>query len=83
MARVDFWWPQCRVVGELDGRVRYRADVVPGTRDGVDPADVVWREKLREDRIRATGATVVRCTWDEAWSGRATTDRLRPARVPG
>ncbi len=83
MARVDSWWPQCRVVGELDGRVRYRADVVPGTRDGVDPADVVWREKPREDRIRATGATVVRCTWDEAWSGRATTDRLRAAGLPG
>ncbi|MFC8190932.1 hypothetical protein ACFUMH_04635 [Cellulomonas sp. NPDC057328] len=83
VARVDFWWPRCRVVGEFDGRVKYRSDVVPGTRGGVDPADVVWREKLREDRIRATGATVVRWTWDEAWSGRAMTDRLRAAGVPG
>lgn len=78
VARVDFWWPACRVVGEFDGRVKYRADGADGPSD---PAEVVWREKLREDRIRATGVTVVRWTWDDAWSGTPMTARLRAAGV--
>lgn len=72
--RVDFWWPRVRVVGEFDGRVKYR-----GGDD--DPAEVVWREKLREDRIRATGATVVRWTWQEAWTATPLVARLRAAGV--
>ncbi|QCB94092.1 hypothetical protein [Cellulomonas shaoxiangyii] len=73
--RVDFWWPAARVVGEFDGRTKYRGD------DGADPAEVVWREKVREDRIRATGVTVVRWTWREAWAGRPLVALLRRAGV--
>ncbi|QGQ19784.1 hypothetical protein GC089_11860 [Cellulomonas sp. JZ18] len=72
--RVDFWWPAARVVGEFDGRLKYRGDVE-------DPAEAVWREKVREDRIRATGVTVVRWTWQDAWTGAPMIGRLRRAGV--
>ncbi|WP_309135338.1 hypothetical protein [Cellulomonas sp.] len=71
VGRVDFWWPALRVVGEFDGRLKYRGD----------PAEAVWREKVREDRIRATGVTVVRWTWQDAWTGAPLIGRLRRAGV--
>jgi hypothetical protein len=49
----DMAWLALGVIGEADGLLKY------GTRD-----DVI-REKLREDRIRALGYSVVRWTWDE------------------
>lgn len=59
--RVDFAWPALGVVGEFDGRVKYGRSLRPG----VDPAEVLWAEKRREDQIRATGRTVVRWIWSE------------------
>ncbi len=58
---VDFWWPGFRTVGEFDGMVKYG---VPEA-EGADVRDVVVAEKLREDRIRAMGMSVVRWVWDE------------------
>ncbi|MFC6358104.1 type IV toxin-antitoxin system AbiEi family antitoxin domain-containing protein [Luteococcus peritonei] len=58
--RVDFWWEE-GVVGEFDGRLKYRASARPG----VSPEEVLWQEKLREDRLRRLGLVVVRWTWDE------------------
>jgi hypothetical protein len=43
-------------VVEVDGKVKY-AD------PNVDPREVLWQEKLREDRIRGEGWQVVRLTW--------------------
>ncbi|MFZ7087408.1 hypothetical protein ACO0E0_04770 [Curtobacterium sp. RRHDQ10] len=40
--RVDFWWPAVGVVGEFDGRVKYRSG---------DP-EALWHEKQREDALR-------------------------------
>lgn len=57
--RTDFGWPELGVVGEFDGKAKYGR----GFRRGVDPQELLWREKLREDRIRATGLIVVRWTW--------------------
>lgn len=58
VGRSDFWWAGPRVVGEFDGRVKYgRANPA-----GRAPEDVLWAEKRREDRIRATDVTVVRWT---------------------
>lgn len=51
--RVDFLWVAHRLVGEFDGRLKYAT-----------PEDL-WREKLREDRIRAQGYRVVRWTWSD------------------
>ncbi|HZE65801.1 MAG TPA: type IV toxin-antitoxin system AbiEi family antitoxin domain-containing protein [Sporichthyaceae bacterium] len=50
IARVDFLF-EGRVVVEVDGRKKY-----------TDP-DVLWREKVREDRLREAGYEVVRLTW--------------------
>lgn len=58
VGRADFWWPGHRVVGEFDGRVKYgRANP-----SGRPPEDVLWDEKVREDRLRAQDLGVVRWT---------------------
>jgi hypothetical protein len=54
----DFWWPEYGVIGEFDGRMKYGADNPAGLR----PEEVVYREKLREDRLRRI-ATVIRFGW--------------------
>ncbi|UZN04690.1 type IV toxin-antitoxin system AbiEi family antitoxin domain-containing protein [Cellulomonas sp. S1-8] len=71
VGRVDFWWPEQGVVGEFDGRVKY----------GSDAPDVLWAEKLREDRLRAAGLAVARWTWPDAWAGEPMAARLRAAGV--
>ncbi|WP_157073100.1 type IV toxin-antitoxin system AbiEi family antitoxin domain-containing protein [Kribbia dieselivorans] len=51
IGRVDFLYEDLKVVIEVDGRIKYS-----GT-------NVVFAEKVREDRIRALGFQVVRLTW--------------------
>lgn len=58
IGRADFWWPGHRTVGEFDGRVKY-GRVNP---TGRAPEEVLWAEKVREDRLRAVGLRVVRWT---------------------
>ena len=60
-ARVDFDFPGMSTVAEFDGRVKYGALLRPGQ----TPSDVVFAEKIREDRIRQTGRQVVRVVWDD------------------
>ena len=44
----DFFWRSIRAAAEFDGKVKYtNNDYTAG-----DPAEVVWREKRREDRLR-------------------------------
>lgn len=57
---VDFWWEG--VVGEFDGRTKYG---VPEGARAVDAAEVLWREKQREDRLRRRAA-VARWTYRDA-----------------
>jgi hypothetical protein len=52
----DFGWLPLMVLGEFDGRGKYGSDAS-------EAADAVWREKLREDRLRALGYIVIRWTW--------------------
>lgn len=52
IGRVDCAWDGTRVVGEADGRLKYTT------------SDDLYREKRREDRIRATGREVIR--WSHA-----------------
>jgi len=61
IATVDFAWPSRRIVGEFDGRIKYGRLLRPGE----DPGDAVYREKLREDAVRAEDWTVVRWCWQE------------------
>ncbi|MFL6064809.1 MAG: type IV toxin-antitoxin system AbiEi family antitoxin domain-containing protein [Friedmanniella sp.] len=65
LAITDFYWPECRHVGEFDGKVKYAALL----REGETPGDVVFREKRREDDIRATGRGVTRWTWADLTPG--------------
>ena len=60
IGRSDFWWPRQRVVGEFDGKGKYVQD---GLRGGYTAEEAVYREKLREDRIRALGHGFVRWRW--------------------
>jgi hypothetical protein len=69
----DFGWPEHRTVGEFDGRVKYGRLLQPGQ----DPGDAVYAEKLREDRLRDLGLSVVRWTWPELHDFAPVADRLR------
>ena len=75
VARVDLGWSDLRVVGEFDGRVKYGRTL----RDGSDPTEVLWSEKLREDQIRRLGWLVVRWTWDDLDDPPRLARRLRAA----
>lgn len=70
VARTDFWWESQRVAGEADGLAKYT------------DAHVLRAEKLRQERIEATGARVVRWTWPDVTyqpAARRTAARLRTA----
>jgi hypothetical protein len=60
IGRVDCWWPQQRVVGEFDGKAKYLDAAVRGD---TSAEEAVYREKLREDRIRGLGLGFVRWGW--------------------
>ncbi|MEJ3742361.1 DUF559 domain-containing protein [Actinomycetes bacterium KLBMP 9797] len=51
----DFMWAAYRVIGEADGLVKYT------------DADVLRKEKLRQERFAQMGYEVVRWTWREAY----------------
>lgn len=72
IGRVDFLWPEQRVVGEADGLGKYK--------DILD----LQLEKLRQERIERAGWVVARWTWDDIWNAAAiTTERVRAALARG
>lgn len=77
LARVDFWFPEFRVAGEMDGRVKY---LDPALSKG-DPARVVYDEKLREDAVRALDVRFARWGYREAEAPALLGPRLRAAGV--
>jgi hypothetical protein len=79
VARTDFRWRGFNTVGEFDGAEKYGRALRPGQRAG----DVVFQEKLREDRIRELGFTVVRWTWGELDDPPALADKIRRALARG
>lgn len=62
LGRPDFCWPELRVIGEFDGRVKYTCGI-----DAGDLADVVLREKQREHNLRADKWSVMRWVWKELY----------------
>ncbi|QGW25630.1 MULTISPECIES: type IV toxin-antitoxin system AbiEi family antitoxin domain-containing protein [unclassified Dietzia] len=64
VARTDFSWGDGALAGEFDGRTKYSRCAAGGE----DPGEVVWREKQREDRLRALGVVVVRWVWDDLYA---------------
>ncbi len=70
----DFGWDG--VVGEMDGRGKYGIGVAD---DPTAAAQRVWKEKIREDRIRALGLEVARWTYADHWQPGRITDRVLQA----
>jgi hypothetical protein len=74
--RVDFAWPEGRVLVEFDGVEKYHRLRRPG--ESIE--QMVLREKAREDRIRElTGWTVIRITWHDLALPSHTAHRIRRA----
>lgn len=58
----DFAWPEHRLLGEFDGKVKYGRLL----REGQEPGDVVFEEKRREDLMReTTGFGMGRLIWGD------------------
>lgn len=73
---VDFWWPECNVIGEFDGRWKYTD---PEFRQGRTAEQVLLDEKHREDDLRAAHHGFARWDWPVALSPARLKSRLRAA----
>jgi hypothetical protein len=70
----DYAWPEHRLFGEFDGRIKYGRLLLPGEL----PGDAVFREKRREDRLcEQLGWRMVRIVWADLYSPAATASRVR------
>ena len=70
----DFAWPEQRLLGEFDGKIKYGRLLRPGQ----TPSDAVFEEKKREDRLReVTDFGMVRFTWADLHAPQALGDRVR------
>ncbi|MBV9920851.1 MAG: hypothetical protein JOY78_08390 [Pseudonocardia sp.] len=72
LGTADFGWPDHGVAGEFDGFAKYGRLLRPGQ----VPADVVFAEKRREDRMRTVLRGFVRWVWAELDDFRAVAERL-------
>jgi hypothetical protein len=68
--RLDFYWPDARVAGEADGRLKYQT-----------PEDL-WQEKVRQDALRSIDISVARWNWAQALAGAPLLERLYEAGLP-
>ena len=75
----DYYWHSVRVVGEFDGVDKY---LKPEYLKGRSASQAVIDEKYREDRIRATGRTVVRWVWADLMTLARLERKLATAGVP-
>lgn len=74
IGRCDFAWPEDRLLGEFDGRLKYGRGLAPG--QTVEQA--VFLEKRREDRLREmTNWSMVRLVWSDLALGAYTASRVR------
>ena len=78
VARVDFLVEG--VVLEFDGRLKYGRARDPQDEAAVDPGQVLWLEKRREDRVRRLGYPFERVVWDELDRPGLLGARIRAAR---
>lgn len=72
VGRVDFLFADEHTIVEFDGRVKYAGDPAAS-------ADAVYREKLREDRLRELGYEVVRVSWSDLADPARVALRIRQA----
>ncbi|MFT4262536.1 MAG: hypothetical protein QM572_04090 [Nocardioides sp.] len=74
VARLDFALPELGVWFEFDGKAKYDGSL----RTDLTPADVVFREKRREDRVRElTGWRCFRITWSDLSDPASLAGRIR------
>ena len=74
----DFLWRDVRRVGEFDGKEKYtRALYTQG-----NPGETVWREKKREDRLRAMDLGVIRILTEHVENPQRLEQLLVSAGVP-
>jgi hypothetical protein len=73
----DFYWDDFRHLGEFDGKIKYQKLLRPGE----NPSDCVFREKRREDAMRADLRGMSRFTWFDVMprNARRTMTQLRAA----
>ena len=70
----DFGWPEHKLLGEFDGKVKYGRLLRPGEQ----PQDAVFREKRREDLLcETTGWRMVRLIWADLYVPDVTAARIR------
>jgi hypothetical protein len=74
--RVDFWWPQFRIIGEFDGLVKYGTERDESAASG---REALVREKVREDRLRALSSGFARWTAADVREPARLADILRRA----
>ena len=67
IGEADFHWPDHRHLGEFDGKVKYERLLRPGE----SAADSVFREKRREDMMRACSYGMTRFTWTDVMPSNA------------
>jgi len=77
-ARSDFHRSKQRTLVEFDGKTKYGRSMQPGK----DPGDVVFHEKVREDRLREMGFEVVRWIWDDLQRPNVLEQRFAPRARP-
>ncbi|HJY44973.1 MAG TPA: type IV toxin-antitoxin system AbiEi family antitoxin domain-containing protein [Propionibacteriaceae bacterium] len=63
----DFYWEQQRHLGEFDGKIKYQRFLRPDE----TASECVFREKKREDAMRADLRGMTRFTWSEVMPHRA------------
>jgi hypothetical protein len=73
----DFYWDDFRHLGEFDGKIKYQKLL----RLGETPSDCVFREKRREDAMRADRRGMSRFVWIDVMprNARRTMTQLRAA----
>lgn len=72
--RTDWAWPEHKLFGEFDGKVKY----LRYRREGETVEEAVLREKEREDKIRElTDFTFIRLVWADLFQGGHTASRVR------
>lgn len=70
----DFAWPELELLGEFDGKIKFGRLLKPGQ----DASDVVFAEKVREDRLREIlGWAMVRLIWSDLYRPQETAARIR------
>jgi len=77
----DWGWPEHRLLGEFDGRIKYGRLLKPG----MEPGEVVFAEKQREDLLREiTDFSMIRLVWADYDRPRLTAGRIeRKLRLAG